>query len=230
MTLEEIRASARAKADEEATGFITDTSLDRFINQGLRFVYGKVVQAFEDYFLTKGTVGNGGLITVVSGTNEYSLPGTMLKLVRVERRNTGETDENQWVKLNRVNIANGAINDFYPIRPGRLEGPGYFVTGSYLYIRPVPTSGFDLRLWFIPRATALSAITDEPTLPVEYHELISEYAAIQCLAKSGEGIFKERNDTFNLELSNLLDTISHRVQEPEQMMISDDQDYIGGWD
>lgn len=230
MTLTQIRNSARSKADEEATGFITDVALDRFINQGLRFVYGKIVQAFEDYFLVEGTVGNGGLITVTASTNKYALPTTMLKLVRVERRNTGETDDNQWVKLNRVNIANGQVNDYYPVRPGRIEGPGYFITGSYIFLRPVPDSGYDLRLWFIPRATALSDTTDEPTVPVEYHELVAEYAAIQCLAKSGEGIWKERMDTFNLELQNLLDTINHRAQEAEQMVISDDQDYQGGWD
>jgi hypothetical protein len=224
MTLSDLRASARSKADEQATGFITDTELDRFLNQGYRFVYGKIVQAFESFFLTKGTLANGGLISVSSATQNYSLPTTMLKLVMAEWRESNSTDDNSWKKLTRLNIGNNTANDYYPVRDGRDQGVGYFVTGTEIMLRPVPAASWSLRLWFIPRATALSQTTDTPDVPVEYQELIAEYAAIQCLAKSGEGIWKERQDTFNLELQNLLDTIAHRVQEPEQMLITDNSD------
>jgi hypothetical protein len=224
MDFTEIRASARSKADEESTGFITDAELNRFINQGLRIVYGKIAQAFEDYFVIKGTVANSGLITVLADTNEYDLP-TNLKIVRVERRNTNDSNENNWRKLQRLNIGNDQINDFYPIREGRDQGYGYFIAGDKLYLRPVPSGGFDMRIWFIPKVTALSADDDVPGVPEEYHELIAEYASVQCLRKSGEGIYKEAMDLFNLELSNLLDTINHRVQEPTQMLVTDEYDF-----
>jgi hypothetical protein len=225
MDLEELRDSARSKADEQATGFITDTELNRFLNQGNRLVYGKIVQTFEEFFVVKGTTGNGGAVAVAADQNEISLPATLLKLVRVERRNTNDSNENNWRKLPRLNIGNDQLNDFYPIREGRDQGFGYYLAGEKMYLRPVPQGGFDLRMWFVPKCTAMSANSDEPDVPEEYHELVAEYGAIQCLAKSGEGIWKERMDTFNLELANMLETVTHRVQEPQQMIITDDYDF-----
>jgi len=225
MYLSDLRDSARSKADEEATGFIDNTELNRYINQGMRFVYGKIVERFEYFFAVKGTVGNGGYISVSANDNEYDLPATMLKLIRVERRNTNDSNENNWRKLMRLNLGNDQINDFFPVREGRDQGFGYFVAGNKLYLRPVPASGFDLRLWFIPKATELSLDSDEPSVPGEYHELIAEYASIQMLRKSGEGIWKEASEIFSQELTHMLDTVVHRSQEPEQMVVTDDYDF-----
>lgn len=228
MQLSEIRDSARSKADEEATGFIDNTELNRYVNQGHRFVYGKIVQRFEDFFVVKGTALNGGLIPITSNQNEYSLPTTFYKLVRVERRNTNDSNENNWRKILRLNLSNDQINDFYPARQGYDLGFGYYLAGSKIYLRPVPSSGFDMRLWFIPQSTTMALDADNPSVPEEYHELIAEYAAIQMLRKSGEGIWKEATDLFNQELQHMLDTIEYRSQEAEQMVITDDYD-SDGW-
>lgn len=225
MQLSEIRDSARAKADEQATGFISNSELTRFVNQGLQFIYGKISQRFEDFFVVKGTVGNGGYITVLANTNEYNLPATFMKLVRTERRNANDTSENNWRKVLRLNIGNDQINDFFPVREGRDQGFGYFLASSKIYLRPVPSSGFDLRLWFVPSVTLLSADSDVPGIPVEYHELIAEYAAIQMLRKSGEGIWKESSEIFAQELQNMLENVEFRSQEPEQMVVTDDYDF-----
>jgi len=227
MDLSGIIASSRSKADEQATGFIDDVEATRFINQGLRFVYGKIVQRFEYFFVVKGTTGNGGLISVTANLGEYNLPSTMLKLLRVERRNTNDTNENNWCKMTRLNLSSDNHDYFYPNREGRDYGFGYYIAGSKLYLRPVPSGGFDARLWFVPQAVELVDPTDVPVIPEEYHELLSEYASIQMLRKSGEGIWKEASEIFNQELQNMLDTVEYRSQEPEQMVISDDNDF--GW-
>ena len=225
MNLAALREYARQKADEEATGFISNAELNRYVNQSVLFVYGKIVQRFELYFSVKGTVGNGGYISVLPSTNEYSLPATCLKVVRVERRNTNDANENNWRKLLRLNIGNDQINDFFPIREGRDQGFGYFISGDKIYLRPVPASGFDMRLWFVPKVPELVNDVDVPTVPSEYHGLIAEYAAIQMLRKSGEGIWKESSEIFAQELANMLDTVEFRSQEPEQMIVTDDYDF-----
>lgn len=225
MNLGEIRESARSKADEQATGFIDNTEANRYINQGIRFVYGKIVQRFEGFFLTKGTVANGGYISVTANNNEYSLPTSCLKVVRVERRNTNDSNENNWRKLLRLNVGNDQINDFFPIREGRDQGFGYFIAGNKIYLRPVPASGFDMRIWFVPKATELVSDSDVTEIPEEYHELVAEYAAIQMLRKSGEDIWKEATELFKQELLHMLDTVEHRAQEPEQMVVTDDYDF-----
>lgn len=224
MNLGEIRDSARSKADEESTGFISNTEIDRSINQGMNFIYGKIVQRFENYFIVRGTALNGGLITTVVGQQAYSLPSTMQKLLRVEHRPATSIDDNEWRRLENQNINNDAVNDYYPVRPGYAPYFGYFIAGDTINLRPVPKDSFSIRIWFIPRVTQLVDDTDVAGIPSEYHELIAEYAACQCLRKSGEGIFRENFEMFQLELNNMLETIEIRDQQAEQMMITEAQD------
>lgn len=225
MDLDDLRSSARSKADETATDFITTIELDRYINQGLRYVYGKIAQRFEDYFVVPGTVGNDGLISTVSGTQAYDLPDDLMKIVRVEHRAAGDTNDNNWRRMERLNISNDRLDDYYPVREGYSPSFGYFVGGNKVYLRPVPTTAFSVRIWFVPRVTVLSAGSDIPGVPDEFQELIAEYAALQCLRKSGEGIYKEASDIFQLELQNMIENIEVRDQQAEQMVITDDSDW-----
>jgi hypothetical protein len=228
MTLEDLRESSRSKADEEQTGFIGTEALDRFINQGCRLIYGKLVQKFENFFIVPGTALNSGLFSTVSGTQGYSLPATLLKLIRVEYRQSTSTNDDDWIKIEPLNIANDPADNLDPFYDLRGSPFGYFIAGDRLFLRPTPTQVYSVRLWFIPRFTALSAVSDTPGFPEEYHELAAEYAAAQCLRKSGEPIWKESMDLFNLELQNMIETAEIRDQQPEQMVITEWQDY-GGW-
>jgi len=224
MDLQTLRDSARSKADEQNTNFIDNTELDRFLNQAQNYVYGKIAQRFEDYFCVKGTALNGGLFNTVAGTQSYDLPSDLIKVVRVEHRQTGSSDDNDWRRLERSNINNDSVNDYFPVRPGYSPSFGYYLAGAQIHIRPVPQDAYTIRIWYIPRATTMALVTDEPSLPEEYHEMIAEYAAIQCLRKSGEGIWGEAMTLFTTELTNMLETIENRDQNSEQMVITDMQD------
>ncbi len=231
MNLGDIRDLARAKADEQSDEFIGGTELDRYINQGLRFIYGQILQKFENHFIVRGTTGNGGLFTQASGTDEYALPATLQKLVLVQTRRTGTSSNDAWIRVDRKNIANNGIDVYSPLREDSLHRVGYYVTGTTLVFEPVPTESVETRLTFVPRVTALVAVTDVPGIPEEYHELISEYAAIQMLRKSGEGIFTESYKIFTDEVKNLLQTVVQRDLQPSMMTITDDgdNDTYYGW-
>lgn len=226
MNLSELRTSARQKSDEEATGFIGNDELTNYVNQGMRYVYSKIVQRFENYFIQPGTALNGGLITTTVGTSGYALPTDLMKIVRVEHRRTNSSSDDDWKRLATVNIANDRLDDYFPLREGYTPGFGYFIAGNNIYLKPVPKQDFYVRIWYVPRPTTLAADADEPVVPEEYHDLIAEYAAIQVLAKSGEGIWKERSDAFQLELQNMLETVELRDQSAEQMTITDDYDFV----
>lgn len=310
MDLSTLRGLARNKADETNTDFVGNSELNQYLNQGLRFIYGKIVQRYENYFIVKGSngssytnfattdvdtateqitvtqsfqtsdpilfkstgtlpagltaattyyairvsstvikvattiansvagtainltsvgsgthsIGHSGFFDTVSGTQEYPLPADLMKFVRVEHRQSGSTNEDDFLSLQTLNISNDRVRTFYPPREGWGPGPGfgYFIAGNRLYLRPTPTSTFQIRLWYVPRVQSLSSDTDVPGIPEEYHEILAEYAAIQVLAKSGEGIWKERSDVFQVELTNLLETIEIRNQQSEQMIITDE--------
>lgn len=310
MELSTLRDIARSKADEQSTGFVSNTELNRFLNQGLKYIYNTIAQRFENYFIVRGNNGSGftsfattdvntatdeitvsrrfstgdpllfktsgslpgGLSTATtyyainvsstvikvastlsnaeagtainitstgSGTHqvgnsgafstevrrqEYSLPSDMMKLVRVEHRQTGSSSEDDWLGLSTLNIGNDRVRTFYPPREGWGPGPGfgYFIAGNKVYLRPEPTHAFSIRLWYVPRVQEMSSDTDVPGIPEEYHDLIADYGAIETLAKSGEGIWKERSEIFKTNLEKLIEAIEMRNQQSEQMVISDE--------
>jgi hypothetical protein len=224
MQLSEIRDSARSKADEQETGFVDNTELNRFVNQGVNYVRGKIAQRFEDYFIIPGTTGNGGAFSTVVGQMSYSLPTTLMKAVRVEQRPANSTSDNDWRRMDRLNMNSDRYDEYYPIREGYVPTFGYFIAGSQLHIKPVPASAYSVRIWFVPRGTILSADSDIPDVPIEYHEMIAEYAAMQILRKSGEPAYKETVEVFNIELQNMLETVEIRDQQAEQMVITDNSD------
>jgi hypothetical protein len=221
MNLATLRASARAKADEEATGFISDAELNRSLNQGLKLIYGKIVTRFQDHFIVPGTAENGGLFTTVANQQGYGLPTTHQKLVRVEYRDASSISDNDWMKIERGNIGNENRGSYYPMQDIGIRDFDYFMAGEKIFFRPVPVSQYAVRLWFIPRVTEMTADSDIPGVPEEYHDLIAEYGAIQCLRKSGEGLYKEATDVFGIELDAMLESVAHRDQQPEQMVITE---------
>lgn len=227
MDLSAIRAAARSKADEQNTDFIPDSELDAFVNQGCRYIHSKIVARDQDYFLTKGTAGNGGAFTTAANTQSYSLPASLMRLAKVECRPTGSVNDNDWRAIQRLNLVNDRPEAYYPRLYADSLFFGYFLGSGQIHFKPVPRSPYDVRLWFVPRFTAVTLPADVPSIPEEYHDLIAEYAAIQCLGKSGEGIFTERQKIMEMELENLLSSIGHRDQASEQMTVTDHEDYEG---
>lgn len=224
MDLADLRASARSKSDEEADGFVNNAALDRFINEGNRFLYNRIVAENEEYFEIEGTSGNGGLISVVSGTHKYSLPTDCQKLCVVEWRTSSSTSENDWQPMTRVERRNRNRFSISSTAPS-LYQPwgkfGYYSNKDSIYVVPAPSAAMSMRVWYIPRTESLVDADDEPDSPEEFHELIADFAAMRILGKSGEDIFKELADTFKLQLDTFLSTIGHRDFEAPTMVISD---------
>lgn len=221
MTLSELQDSARSKADEQNSDFISDTELNRFLNQGFRLIQGKIAQRFTDQLTVRGTILNGGIFSTVSGTEGYALPATCKNLVAVHGRFNGSISDNDWVKIDRITPGSDSLNTYCPPRSGYPQAFGFEYMGGYIYFKPVPSQVFDVRLTFVPKFIKLSSPTDVPGVPDEFHELAAEYAAVQSLRKSGEGIYRESMDLFKLELDNMLDTCATPVQQGEQMIITE---------
>jgi hypothetical protein len=225
MDLSALRASVRFKADEEGTDFVDNTELDRVINQACRWVYNQLVSKYTSRFIREGTTGNTGKFSTVSGTQGYSLPTDTKDVVTVEMRDSSSTDDDDYRKLRRLNIGAHEREDYWPIREGTHPTFGYFLAGSKIYLKPVPDAVYTIRLWDIPRFTALSATSDTPGFDEEYHELASELAALQLLGTSGEDIFRERFQLFEVEKLGLDVSSPNRDYQSETMIITNDSDW-----
>lgn len=221
MTLDDLRADVRSKADEESTGFITNTEVDRFINQGYNLVYSKITQRFEDYFITKSSPAS-----TVADQEGYSLPSGTIKLVKVEWRPSTSSSPRDWRRVDKTSINNtqrwdASVRGIWTYSNGASPYK-YFLAGNSIYFDPCPNEVFSYRFWTVNTPTRLSAGSDEPVIPEIYHPCISEFGAIHCLRKSGETLFKESMELWALELQNLLDTVDIRDVQPETMTINDD--------
>lgn len=225
MDLSQLRTASRERADEESDGFISNSELDNYINQGVQYIFAQMVQRFEDYFIVAGDVSNGGEFDTVQNQQLYPLPADLHKLVKVEMRSATSDDDRDYYRIRKANIAN---QDYAAQSPRSRYGYydfQYYIAGSKIGLRPIPSGATNtIRLWYVPFVALLVDDTDVPEIPIIYHNLIADYAAIKCLSKSGEGIYKEKFAELNLSIQNLLDTIESRDQQAEQMTFTD-EDY-----
>jgi len=222
MDLSGLRTASRQRADEESDGFISNSELDNYINQGVQYIFAQMCQRFEDYFIVAGDTANGGEFDTVNNQQLYAMPSDLHKLVKVEMRDATSNDDRDYYRLRKANIAN---QDYSAQSPSSRLGYydfQYYVAGNKIGLRPIPSgSANTVRLWFIPFIALLVQDTDIPEIPLIYHNLIADYAAIKCLSKSGEGIYKEKFGELNLSIQNLLDTVEVRDQQAEQMTFTD---------
>lgn len=219
-TLENLQLWTKEKADESSSGYIETDPLNRAINQAYRYVHGKLVQTFEEMFDLEGTAGNGGKFNTVSGTQGYALPTRFKKLTDVEWRDSTSTDDNEYRSILKVQKRQPNSEIYSPPREGYPNQPfRYFVAGSNIYFKPVPTDVLTIRLWFVQSVAALTAGLST-VIPDDYDPLIAELAALDLLGTSGERIFAERFKLFMLQNDHLEETAPNRDQGPEVMVIT----------
>jgi hypothetical protein len=219
MQLSAFRARTRTKADEGNSDFYQPEQLDASINAACRFVYRKLTQIAEDFFIREGTTLNTAKFDTVVGQSGYDLPADQMKLVKVESRPTSSSDEDDYLPVEKINIAANDGESYYPQREGYLPYFGYFLAGEKIYFRPTPRQSFTVRLWDIPRFTSLSADSDTPPFEEDWDELVCELAALDLLGTSGEPIFQERFKLYQEQMGLLNDTATHRDQRAQTMVM-----------
>lgn len=223
MDLSALRTASRQRADEESTGFIDNDELDGYINQGYKIIYAKMVGKYTSYFIIPGTTGNGGEFDTVADQQLYDLPSDFFKLVRVEMRDSSSDDDRDFYRLKALNISNYDFSARYPYRAEYFYRYGYYLAGNKIGLRPIPSDASNtIRLWYVPTVTELSADGDVPVIQDVYHDSIADFAAIKCLSKSGEGIYKEKYQEWEDSLETILQSMEPRNQNAEQMVFSED--------
>lgn len=154
-TLALIRAQVRQRADMVNSTFCTDSELNSYINGSYYELYDLLVQKFgSDYY-----VATPQTITTDGTNDQYALTtSTIYKVLGVDLRVAGTND---YVNVPRFNFADR--NRYTPPASPASAGSSnlrYRLHGEYIWFSPLPTSGLTLRVWYVPRLTALSADGD----------------------------------------------------------------------
>lgn len=179
-TLLQIRDRCKQESDNVGQSFVSDAEWNSYINSSYSELYGIVVQAFgNDYFVQ--TPATGFLITTTGLTQFYNLPATFFKLLGVDLQ---VSQPGQWVTLKPFAFADR----------NRLN----------LYNSAIPMAGQVLRLFYVPRVTALVADGDVMDGVNGWEEYIIADACIKALTKeeTDVSVFMQRKQALMQRLES----------------------------
>jgi len=181
VTLSTIRTRAKQRADMEKSKFVTDAEWNAFINAAYKELYDLLVLKFEDYFITENYSN-----TIASGSDSFALPSNFYKVVGIDvlRSGTAGTTSASWEKLERFNFNERNRDSDEAVR-NRLRFPivRYRLLGSNVKIAPASRAEGTYRLWYVPKATELSADGDTLDEVNGYEEYVILDSAMKAATK-----------------------------------------------
>jgi hypothetical protein len=167
---------SRSFPDDTST-FFKDTTLIRFFQSEQKRLQNKLVQSFENYFVTSTT------ISIVADQEDYGIPSATIKILRIEDIEEPKNPValtpisfNQKDSLSGsplVSYSNMGVGGFYAIR------------GDSIILRPIPTRSKPdaLKMYYVKEIEDITSATSVSEIPTEYHELLAVGIALRGLIK-----------------------------------------------
>jgi hypothetical protein len=119
-------------------------------------------------------------ITTVIGTQEYSMPATIMRIQRL----TWYT-----VKLKAIDMTQ-LDSIFYPIYGGSTVSGNpvyYYLYANLIGLYPIPSAAQAVKIYGMKRPTAVSASQQNFTIPDELIPFLDDYALYRCYLKDQDG-------------------------------------------
>jgi hypothetical protein len=219
LTYGEIRTKIEDDLDLEDETFIQPSELLGYVNDAIKEAEAEILGIYEDYFLSKGNV------SLVSGTEEYTLPTGMYanKIRAIIYRNQSLIYEVKRLRHSKRFLLR-EITNLYPCNNGYqymvLNSLGS-VNPKLLLIPPAYETITDaLVVWFIRNATLMVDDTSICDIP-EFSDFVIQYAKCSCLKKEGhpnlDGELVERERLRKL----MVDTLSNMIPDEDTLMEMD---------
>ena len=176
MALKQIILASKQRADRVESQFVTNPEWRSYINQAMFELYDLLTTVYEDYnvaepiqFTCDGStyrfaLPNGSNSFRNADSGETFTPRPFYKLLGVDLALNNAP--NAYVTINKFNFIDR--NKFlYPNSNSTMYGTfnmQYRVMGSNIEFIPTPSSGQQIRLWYIPRLIELLRDTDYTTI------------------------------------------------------------------
>ena len=179
MNLKILRTLTRRRVQGiESTTWLANSAVDASLNQAYYQIATKLANVNEDYFEEQKTKFNLALNSAL-----YALPADFIKLKQIRLAYTTPTTEGDYVVATTYdptqvsNVTRDEINT-------PISSPIIDITNNFVRIYPKPTSAVTNggEIYYIARPSALTLTGDTPTFPMEYHDLLSIYAAYDLSA------------------------------------------------
>ena len=178
VSLASLRESARQRADQVNSGFVTDAELTNYINLSLTELYDLLVDAYGEDYYTK----NPPELITTTGLDNYPLPLDFYKLQGVDL----QIDSVTFRTLRPFMMAE---RNRYRLNGGWGEQTNmYKINGNRIYFLPLPPAGKVFRLWYVPVCPTLVNGTDEFDFINGWEEYVIIDAAIKMMIKEESSI------------------------------------------
>lgn len=178
VTLLQLRTRSRQRADMENSDFVTDSELNQYLNGSIAELHDLLVATYADYFLSSTS------FSTVNGTESYALPATFYKLMGVDI----QISNSEWNTLRPFNF--NERNKNQDLTWSNVGGPNlrYRVMGTNIKLSPTPVGVHNVKVWFTPKATELSADADTLDDLNGFAEYVIVDAAIKMLQKQDDDV------------------------------------------
>lgn len=178
MTLSDLIAAVRQRADMVNSQFVTDTEVTSYINQSYFELYDLIVTRYGDNYYVASPFR-----FATDGQNQfYDLPTDFYKLLGVDLQLANQLDSYVTIRpflfsdRNRYAVPN--FQSFYGVTNLR-----YRLNANQLWLTPIPTAGQTIQVWYVPRMTQLVSPSDVVDGISGWTEYIIIDGAIKCLQK-----------------------------------------------
>lgn len=203
---------------------VTDSELSQYLNEGIDVVEAKILELYEDYFLTRGSA-----FSLISGLSEYSYPDDIWAnkiraliykngtLVTEVPRMSGTNQLNSFLDLERAD----QLATWSP------ETMRYLPLNDSIRLTPAPTSSQSSVMipWYIREAAALESDSDECDIP-EWEHVIVAYAKNEiALNKAGLGDVTRTASKLEALMNVMASSLSNRVPDEWDFIAKDLSSY-----
>jgi len=170
-TLTNLIADVRQHADAENSNTFSDAELTEYINQGIAELYEMLVKHRGHEFYA-----SSGSLTLVAGTETYSLPEPHMETLRVTIEANGQT----------VALVPYSLHEREAIQPNatyQAQPTHYRLRAGNISLLPLTDAVYPCTLWYVPYATRLSSGSDTFDGINGWEEYAVWRAVAYCMAK-----------------------------------------------
>lgn len=196
VTLNAIRTDVRNRLSETSARYWTDSELDSWINEAARDIARRceVLQDRQD-------------ITAISGTQEYALPESTLRIHRVEYRPTGSTE----VFPLEYRDFNSMDSVWWTGQSQAQSTPRYFTLWGFppslkLIVFPKPQVGGTFKVFYYRLPTVPPLGTSNVEIPEGWQDAVALYCEYTALRKDADPRWQEAKQLYEHTLTNLYET------------------------
>jgi hypothetical protein len=223
-TLGTIRTNARIRLLETTAKFWTDAELLDYIIDGVKDLWGSVVELNMEHFVTEDATN---VSQAASATTLTGIPADCFRISRIEPRDLTDVSGNRQISyvprdLNHrdfiaarargtLDASNGGVICYQILQAGPPVGT---VT---VRVAPVLSAAVLLRLFYVPSLAAMTAASNNP-IPGESDNALVAWCVAYARSKEREDRSPDPNQlaVYKTEKDNILTRLKPRqTQEPE---------------